>query len=92
MEKEIKKLLEETASEKIPFWHLVVVKETEDEEEAPLCVNEVALEGGKVVCYDRDDEDSDGTIEPIWKMTDLSEETQKELLWAIKNTRMPLCA
>lgn len=89
---EIKQLLLGTEEKEIPFWHLVVVKEADEEDEAPWCVNEVALKGDKVMCYDRTDEDENGEFDPIWDVEELPSATKKELLWAVQNTRETLCA
>ena len=86
--KEIEELLNAKNVDKVHFWHLVEVDSypSDEGEDIPVCVNSVERTADGIIAYDEVDECEDGTHDPFWKVSDLSEKAQKEILWAMQNS------
>lgn len=85
MEKEIIELLKSKNLNKMGFGHNVEVDSEfdEDGDELISIVNAVEITPTGLIAYDVDDDGGDGDIDPFWKVSELPEDKQKEILWAL---------
>jgi len=85
MEKEIIALLNSKNLTKMGFGHNVEIESEfdEDGDEIVTIVNAVEITPTGLVAYDVIDIDKDGSIDPLWKVSELPEDKQKEILWAL---------
>jgi hypothetical protein len=85
MEKEIVALLNSKNLTKMGFGHNVEVSSEfdEDGDELVSIVDAVEITPTGLIAYDVNDIDKDGNADPVWKVSELSEGTQKEILWAL---------
>ena len=86
MEKEIIALLNSKNLTKMGFGHNVEIESEfdEDGDEIVTIVNAVEITPTGLVAYDVIDIDKDGSIDPLWKVSELPEDTQEEILWALE--------
>ena len=85
MEKEIIALLNSKNLTKMGFGHNVEIASEfdEDGDEIVTIVDAVEITPDGLVAYDVNDDGGDGEIDPVWKVSELPEDTQKEILWAL---------
>lgn len=85
MEKEIIALLKSKGMTRMGFGHNVEITSEfdEDGDEYPIIVNAVEITESGLIAYDSNDEDENGEYDPYWKVSELPEDTQKEILWAL---------
>ena len=85
MEKEIIALLKSKGMARMGFGHNVEITSEfdEDGDEYPIIVNAVEITGSRLIAYDSNDEDENGEYDPYWEVSELPEDTQKEILWAL---------
>ena len=93
MEQEIIKLMRGYGYDKIK---LVVLIDLGDEFDAdlelyPIVADVVEIRAGEVYIYDEADEDENGEIAPMYKLTKLSDDIQKEVKWALVETLIAKC-
>jgi len=84
--KEIIALLNSKNLTKMGFGHNVEIESEfdEDGDEIVTIVNAVEITPTGLVAYDVIDIDEDGSIDPLWKVSELPEDTQEEILWALE--------
>ena len=86
MEKEIIALLNSKNLTKMGFGHNVEIESEfdEDGDEIVTIVNAVEITPTGLVAYDVINDGGDGDIDPLWKVSELPDETQEEILWALE--------
>jgi hypothetical protein len=84
-EEKIIELLASKDRTKMGFSHSVEVMfdYDEDGDEQVTVVNAVENTPDGLIVYDFRDQDEDGNADPEWDVEDLSENIQKEILWAL---------
>lgn len=85
MEKEIIALLESKGMTRMGFGHNVEITSEfdEDGDEYLSIVNAVEITDSGLIAYDSNDEDENGEYDPCWEVSELPEDIQKEILWAL---------
>ena len=88
MEQEIIKLLKDYGSDRIKLLTLIDLGDELDAdlETYPIVCDMVEVIDGNVYIYDSADVDDNGDIEPIHKLSKLSESIQKEVKWTLIET------
>lgn len=91
MEKKIKELLEKNGLTKVKLLSLIDLGNALDAdlEEYPIVADIVEIRDGDVYIYDEADEDENGVIEPIFKVSELKEfmpNTTNDLFWVLNET------
>lgn len=85
IEKKIIALLSSKNLTKMGFAHNVEVESEfdEDGDEIVTIVDAVEITPDGLIAYDVIDIDEDGNADPVWKVSELPEDKQKEILWAL---------
>lgn len=91
MEKKIKELLEKKGLTRVKLLSLIDLGNALDAdlEEYPIVADVVEIRDGDVYIYDEADEDENGVIEPIFKVSELKEfmpNTTNDLFWVLNET------
>ena len=91
MEKKIKELLEKNGLTKVKLLSLIDLGNALDAdlEEYPIVADIVEIRDGDVYIYDEADEDENGVVEPIFKVSELKEfmpNTTNDLFWVLNET------
>jgi hypothetical protein len=86
IEKKIISLLNSKNLTKMGFAHNVEIESEfdEDGDEIVTIVDAVEITPDGLIAYDVIDIDEDGNADPVWKVSELPEETQKDILWALE--------
>lgn len=91
MEKKIKELLEKKGLTRVKLLSLIDLGNALDAdlEEYPIVADVVEIRDGDVYIYDEADEDENGVVEPIFKVSELKEfmpNTTNDLFWVLNET------
>ena len=91
MEKKIKELLEKKGLTRVKLLSLIDLGNALDAdlEEYPIVADIVEIRDGDVYIYDEADEDENGVVEPIFKVSELKEfmpNTTNDLFWVLNET------
>ena len=93
MEKEIIDLMLSNGLNKIKLFDLIDMGNglDDDLEEYPIVADVIEIRDNVVYIYDEADEDANGVIEPLYRLSDLSDSIKKDVRWALIETLGIIC-